>query len=469
MKGKGKASELTQTGESSAFTTLLQDIEMESVTSTLLKEYDKLFNNLHLQFIHSTYFGPRGSTEASRSKHPFQKALADALPSTVKIIDPVDPYVMKMSLSKYMTNFQNIWTNKKRFNKMLNYVIIVLLRIHLSPEHERIKREKIANRTLNNRSRQQIHTESSSSVVKITIINKSYNEKKRLFLNEMKLRAKYWERQKVIQSIDPNGLLKPSDRENRNQKAEPVLETDENKEIDLEIIADENPVATQEALALEDESVDTTKDISSRRLNRLRAIIRNPLYKNSGSTIDERDIRSALPGVGPDEMKICLLINSFLLPYIPKKAKWNVLIQQIHFFLMSNDLLRSVGCSKFTMRLVPIIKPSTIQTLKIDAPSIFSLLCSSNTNRNMDLYDFDDSVITSKQVATESKDAVFSSFFDIKQIRTLCANHGLEFAHNICVLPGLTNVNRQLKTAALFKADILRKKWVALDRAAAVL
>ncbi|KAI9486851.1 MAG: hypothetical protein EXX96DRAFT_457321, partial [Benjaminiella poitrasii] len=113
--------------------------------AALPKEYDKLFNNLHLQFIHSTYFGPRGSTEASRSKHPFQKSLLDALPSTVKTIDPVDPYVMKMPLSKYMTNFQNIWSNKKRFSKMLSYVIIVLLLIHLAPERERIKRERIAN------------------------------------------------------------------------------------------------------------------------------------------------------------------------------------------------------------------------------------------------------------------------------------------------------------------------------------
>ncbi|KAI9483085.1 MAG: hypothetical protein EXX96DRAFT_130007 [Benjaminiella poitrasii] len=150
-------------------------------------------------------------------------------------------------------------------------------------------------------------------------------------------------------------------------------------------------------------------------------------------------------------MKVCLLIRSFLLPYRPKKAKWNVLIQQIHFFLMSNDLLRSVGYSKFTMRLVPIIRPNTIQALKLDAPSIFSLLCSSNTNRNMDLYDFDDSVITSRQVATESKDAVFSSFFDIKRIRTLYANHGLEFAHNMYVLPGvkIIRINGYLKTQAL--------------------
>lgn len=48
--------------------------------------------------------------------------------------------------------------------------------------------------------------------------------------------------------------------------------------------------------------------------------------------------------------------------------------------------------------------------------------------------------IKSRQVATESKDTVFSPFFDIDQITSLCAGYSLTFAHNMLVLPDLKTV-----------------------------
>ena len=50
---------------------------------------------------------------------------------------------MKMTQVKYMTHFKNIWKTKYRYTKMLNRVLIVLLRIHLAPERERKKIERL--------------------------------------------------------------------------------------------------------------------------------------------------------------------------------------------------------------------------------------------------------------------------------------------------------------------------------------
>lgn len=58
----------------------------------------------------------------------------------------------------------------------------------------------------------------------------------------------------------------------------------------------------------------------------------------------------------------------------------------------------------------------------------------------MNVYDFNGDVIVSRQEATESKDAIFSSFFDLITIRSICNNYGLEFVYNVLMLPGLKYV-----------------------------
>ncbi|KAI7893825.1 uncharacterized protein EV154DRAFT_416189 [Mucor mucedo] len=80
--------------------------------------------------------------------------------------------------------------------------------------------------------------------------------------------------------------------------------------------------------------------------------------------------------------------------------------------------------------------PGKLNALKIDAPSLFSLFSSSKRYKNLDIYGFDDQVLVSRQIATENKDAVFSSFFDLSAIRKFSSSYGLDFAHYMVLLPG---------------------------------
>ncbi|ORE08303.1 hypothetical protein BCV72DRAFT_334526 [Rhizopus microsporus var. microsporus] len=57
--------------------------------------------------------------------------------------ESIEPYLTKMALNKYMISFKNLWSNKFRYTRLLNRVIIVLLRIHLAPKRERFKRENV--------------------------------------------------------------------------------------------------------------------------------------------------------------------------------------------------------------------------------------------------------------------------------------------------------------------------------------
>lgn len=107
------------------------------------KDFESLFNKDHLQRIHSNYFGPRGVTVSSLSLHPFQKALFAAAKKEGVRNKIINTYIMKVTQVKYMTNFENIWKTKYRYTKMLNRVLIVLLRIHLASERERKKIERL--------------------------------------------------------------------------------------------------------------------------------------------------------------------------------------------------------------------------------------------------------------------------------------------------------------------------------------
>ncbi|KAI9255366.1 hypothetical protein EDC94DRAFT_225877 [Helicostylum pulchrum] len=58
----------------------------------------------------------------------------------------------------------------------------------------------------------------------------------------------------------------------------------------------------------------------------------------------------------------------------------------------------------------------------------------------MDIYGFDGNAILSRRSATESKDSVFGSFFNLAEIKKVSASYGLDFQHNMSLLPGLKTV-----------------------------
>ncbi|CEG79071.1 hypothetical protein RMATCC62417_13584 [Rhizopus microsporus] len=129
---------------------------------------------------------------------------------------------------------------------------------------------------------------------------------------------------------------------------------------------------------------------------------------------------------------------------------------QLPFFLMANEVLHATGYSKFTSKIVPYLTPSNLNALKIDAPSLFSLFCSKTKEHAMNVYGFNGDVIVSRQEATESKDAIFSSFFDLIAIRSICNDYGLKFAHNMLMLLGLKYVRLTGTLKKLVPAETCR-------------
>ncbi|CEI88592.1 hypothetical protein RMCBS344292_02975 [Rhizopus microsporus] len=211
--------------------------------------------------------------------------------------------------------------------------------------------------------------------------------------------------------------------------------TDSDDEVIMDNVAGTNPAATQIVLTLDDDDVQESTDITRRKMNKLRTITRQIIFKQFGHIITERHLKNALPDIQSNELQGCVMIANFLMLCPPAMTDLHSVAQQLPFFLMASDLFQCIGYTKFIEKLVPMTSPTRLLALQINVPQIYSLFSSS-----MDIHDFNDDVITSRQIATESKDSVFSSFFGIDKINSLCASYDLKLAHNTHALPEVKTV-----------------------------
>lgn len=236
----------------------------------------------------------------------------------------------------------------------------------------------------------------------------------------------------------------------------PATDDENEAEIRLEIAADTNRIANEVATVVNEEVTSDSTDATRRRFKTLGGVIKSMLFEKHDQVINEREVSNVLPHSEQKELQVCVRIINFLKPYIPEKSNYYTMSYQLPFFLMANDVLHATGYSKFTSKISPYLTPSNLNAFKIDAPSLFSFFCSKTKERDMNVYDFNGDVIVSIQEATESKDAIFCSFFDLITIRSICSNYGLGFAHNMLMLPGLKYVRLTGTLKKLVPAEICR-------------
>ncbi|KAI9481629.1 MAG: hypothetical protein EXX96DRAFT_618560 [Benjaminiella poitrasii] len=348
------------------------------------QQFSKLFDDSELRILHALYFGSRGSKAIA--SHPFLSALTSDIRKENDWQEMAEPFLMRLALAQYMINFKNIWSNKKLFGTMLTRAITRNIPI---PRNE------------------------------ITVIGKSHNARRRLIRDEEKRRQTYLRKAQERPEDEAKFRAKADIHVLINEKAQAqtTVATTEptllQLQADLAAASDVNPIAEQQLQAMEDEQENervSTGDIPRRRIKQLMAMIRKVLYKRTTNPITEQELLQLIPNLQTNELECCLRICRFFKPYIPER------------------------------KLVPRPSVGSVNALKLDPPSIFNLFCTSNKRQNMDLYDYDDNRIISRNTATELKDAVFGSFFDLDQLQQLCATFGSRFAHNMYLLPAAKTV-----------------------------
>jgi hypothetical protein len=106
---------------------------------------DWLFTEFHLQYIHSCNFSTSKPRSDMKEKHPIWYSLQEKLGQETSIINIITTAnVLSVSkynaLDKFSTNLKNMWSNKM-LNKSLDYIIKIMLTVHLRPKFERNRRD----------------------------------------------------------------------------------------------------------------------------------------------------------------------------------------------------------------------------------------------------------------------------------------------------------------------------------------
>lgn len=196
-----------------------------------------------------------------------------------------------------------------------------------------------------------------------------------------------------------------------------------------------DPSETEDLLIEDEIRAAITDDIPRRRLLELKSLLRSLLFDDK--QISQKHLSSKLPGITDIEATTMIKIVNFVKPYIPNRQNYHMFAHQIPFVLMANQVLRSIGRAKQAIKLTPLTRPGNLHSLFVDTTTLYDLFCSSSATKRMEIRDYQGQVIKSASTALDSKDAVFSSFFNIDRLKLVSSSYGLQFGNCIHVLPGL--------------------------------
>ncbi|CAO3654980.1 unnamed protein product [Mucor hiemalis] len=305
-------------------------------------------------------------TGSSRRKgrFPCLDAMKAALPQQQKTEDISEPYAMKLASNRYMNNFKVMWSKSKRYFRLVNNVLIVLMRVHSAPERERSKREYVE-RKKSEKNDQIAHDNPLQT--KSRIADRSYNARRRLFKQEMRNQARYeskadsmkhnpWVQQGWVNRglacevrLDIYSRVLNEERAGTIEEGNSsIVEQMEDSETERDVLADENPQVAEEILDNEDATPDVSNDVTIRRLFVLRAIVRKVVFHctKEGVTFSEDQLKESLNDITDQELVVCSAICRFLLPYITTNLQ-----ATINF--VSRLLLSPAWILSFLSKLIP--------------------------------------------------------------------------------------------------------------------
>lgn len=161
--------------------------------------YDKLFQDSHLELIHSALYGAKGAEDSSLKTYPLHKAIVDVLGrDEVNLYKDLSSHVTKMARQLYYTNFHNMWSDNTIVNKLLTRLLRFLLIIHLCPYQDNdFKANKAKHQNKGKKATRRV-TNCRIPEERISLLRMTRNGRRRLFANEEKKRTKYLQKGKEL-------------------------------------------------------------------------------------------------------------------------------------------------------------------------------------------------------------------------------------------------------------------------------
>ncbi|KAL0095657.1 hypothetical protein F4703DRAFT_1789314 [Phycomyces blakesleeanus] len=340
-----------------------------------------------------------------------------------------------------------MWDGKKIINKLLDKVVLVLLRHHLARNRES---KRISTTTTRNPSGKKDMRNHARYVCRA-------EDKKLKKLIQRKEKAGELEGEKWATKINSAKQRLANLRHTFKKKISQMLNDRKEASVEHKLVVQDLNITEEQQDFLEEEGT-LDDDVPERRLNQLKSIIKHFVFSNDTPVCLEY-VKRQSPETTTTEQSVCLLICNTLMKFLPPKKQYHVIAYQMYFCIFTNDVLKYARYTKFTRASCLSTSFSSSSALHLDSVTLYQLLTqnidqekseepSSHTNQQkkkgysrMILYGYDrDELIGSQDKARQNKDATFNAVFDMREIQKACESYGLSFVHRITCLPGMKTV-----------------------------
>ncbi|KAG1534713.1 hypothetical protein G6F45_011858 [Rhizopus arrhizus] len=344
-------------------------------------DFSQLFQEQHFSLISTKYFGNRGSQGQTLNAHPIQTALfklmdAEDIKKETFPVENVPSSLMSLALKIYMTNFKNMWADKTMINKLLDKLLVTLLRLHLASKRELQRRQNILNYISQKPEEKRPSKNYGRYILRA--------EKKKLARYKEKVREAEADSDLLLKRIRAVKMAETRIRSLEEKFAQDlVTEKDVN---------DEFPDATR-------------KEVS------VCLLIINTLKKFV-------PVRSKYH-ILPYQLLFCIFANDLLHynEYSKFTRKLCPSMSSAHINALNIDALS----------LFQIMKSKTDDNQgQVEGMST-----------ELTIYGYNEEPLSSVEIARRNKDAVFNSLFDMEKVRHTCESNGLKFGQRMSILPKL--------------------------------
>ncbi|GJJ70397.1 hypothetical protein EMPS_02746 [Entomortierella parvispora] len=134
-----------------------------------------------------------------------------------------------------------------------------------------------------------------------------------------------------------------------------------------------------------------------------------------------------------NEVDAAVKIINALRPFTPKPTSGTIprhVLATGPFAYLANHLLHAMGFGDFTRKLYPISSAGKLHPLPLGSTGIREALCSSK-KEHFDVFDAEGTLCSTQALGVKNAPVIFSAFFDMSVIHSICQKYGLVFADRL--------------------------------------
>ncbi|KAF9429102.1 hypothetical protein BGZ76_001818 [Entomortierella beljakovae] len=453
----------------------LQDHLETSIEKHRKDDLTQILSQYHLQHLHK-HFLSSNKVKADKGKHPLWSKVAKIIKEKASYSMNVSPKGLSHTITEqtkqYSTAVNNLWEGSI-FDKSMDYLLWILLRLHLAPLREERSMQRVGQAKENKKPKVESKWTASRKLWK-SRVKQLCDELSDIEQDQRGGVDKSDRVRAVMRLLEELGSAEPTATDIID-KPIPCLDEQLRQFID----ADSSTVTDNEVSDIEkcssqsqgplvqgklvqegqcdfDDDFDFDDDLewpdkesheSSRSKLRalqcvLRTLIESPHINEQINANWVNKSSHYKSNFTDKECEVVAYLANALRPYVPRKRPCTnspnlkssipYVTLRAPLVIIANAILRVTGYNKFTRRLVPQISPASLHSLALGPVGIYEVLCHKSEN-HFDVKACGTMVTDYRKITDndQNKKAVLGSFFDVKKIEEICKAHGLAFRNRI--------------------------------------